>query len=183
MQRKVAKVIKRLRRRGMTQAYIEIGDNEFIYPPLSDKSKFIGKGYIIGLALVILLLAGFILFNPVLKSILKETVFKKDNVNQRDTYGMSKLHHAVIRSDIEQVKGLIKMGAGINTRDNYGWTPLHWAVFIRNSDICRCLVRENASLTIQTQRKWFKYPAGKTPVEMARMVEDSAILDILGAKK
>lgn len=183
MQRKVAKVIKALRKRGMTRAYIEIENKEFIYPPISSKRKVIRKGYLTGLALVILLLAGFFLFNTFFKPGLKETVYQNKKVNQRDTYGMSTLHHAVVSADLDQVKRLIRMGARVNIQDNFGWTPLHWAVFIKNSDICHYLVSENASITIQTKKKWFKYPAGKTPLEMARIVDDPAVLAILEAKQ
>lgn len=182
MRRKVKKVIRALRKKGMTQAFIAIGDKEFIYPPVKDKRKILRTGYVIGLIAAILLLTGYLLFNPLLKSTLKTPGDKNDNINRKDTYGMSKLHLAVIYSDLEQVKQLTGIGARINIRDDYGWTPLHWAVFIKNRDICRFLLQEKASLSIKTKRKWFKYPAGIIPVEIARINGDPAILTLLESK-
>lgn len=175
MQRTVTKVINALRKKGMTRAFIEIDDNEYIYPQINDKKKMLRRRCLAVLIMAAVLTAGIILIFPSLKSALDMAGKKKDEINRVDTYGMSVLHHAVIRSDIDEVKRSITAGARVNIRDDYGWTPLHWAVFTQNSGICRYLLLKNASIEIRTRKEWFKFPAGITPVEMARIVDAPGI--------
>jgi ankyrin repeat protein len=103
-----------------------------------------------------------------------ESVSQTISLDHQDRYGMTALHHAVIRADMDVIKGLIENGAGINTQDNYGWTPLHWAVFKQDEIICRLLVQIGASTTVTSTQSWFKFPAGITAVEMAKMTKNKA---------
>jgi hypothetical protein len=183
MQRRVKKVFKALSKKGMTRAFVEIGKREYVYPLITQgKPKNAIKNiYFLLLGMVILLAVGMTVFNLLLKD--KPTnpvsVSQKNFMEHQDRYGMTPLHHAVIRGELETIKGLIEKGAGINVRDNYGWTPLHWAVFKQDEIICRSLVQSGASTTITSTRSWFKFPAGITAVEMARITNNKALQAIL----
>lgn len=179
MKRTVTKVINALRKRGMTRAFIEIDDKEYIYPFINDKKRMLHRRYLAASIIVAVLAAAFIIFYPTLKSKLSVAGKQAGELNRADAYGMSVLHRAVIRADIDEVRRSITAGARVNMQDNYGWTPLHWAVFTKNSDICRYLLLKKASLEIRTQEEWFKFPAGITPVELARIVDDPGIRAVL----
>jgi ankyrin repeat protein len=172
MQRKVKKVFNALSKKGMVRAFIETEKKEYIYPLITSKApkKPIRKTYITLLGVIILSVVGITLYNQLIKSDVTQPVSPVNSLNQQDGDGMTQLHHAVIQSDMEAVKALIEKGADINIRDNYGWTPLHWAVFKGDEAIRGFLVQKGASVTIKTTRKWFKYPAGLTAVEMEKIV-------------
>jgi hypothetical protein len=183
MQRRVRKVFKALSKKGMIRAFVETGKREYIYPLItqSKTKKVLTKIYFLLLGMVFLLAAGMAVFNLLLKD--KPTnsvsISQKNSIDHQDHYGMTSLHHAVIRGDMETIKNLIEKGAGINARDNYGWTPLHWAVFKQDKIICRFLVQSGASPTLTTTRSWFKFPAGITAVEMAKITNNKAVQAIV----
>ena len=183
MKRRVKRVFKALSKKGMVRAFVETGKREYIYPLITqNKPKKALKNIIfLLLGIVLVLAAGMAVSNLLLKD--KPTnpvpVSQKNSLDHRDRYGMTPLHHAVIRGDMETIKGLIEKGAGINARDNYGWTPLHWAVFKQDEISCRSLVQSGASTTITSTRPWFKFPAGITAIEMARITNNKALQAIL----
>jgi hypothetical protein len=183
MQRRVKKVFKSLSKKGMIRAFIETDKKEYIYPLITQNKskKALKKIYFLLLGMVFLLAVGMTAFNLLLKD--KPTnsvsVSQKDSLEHQDRYGMTALHHAVIRADMETIKGLIEEGAGINTRDNYGWTPLHWAVFKQDEIICRFLVQTGASTVVTTTKSWFKFPVGITAVKMAKITKNKNVLAIL----
>jgi hypothetical protein len=183
MQRRVKKVFKALSKKGMTRAFVETDKKEYVYPLITQNKpkKALKNIYFLLLGIVFLVAAGMTAFNLLLKD--KPTnlvsVSNKNSLDHQDRYGMTPLHHAVIRGDMETIKNLIEKGAGINVRDNYGWTPLHWTVFKQDEIICRFLVQTGASTTITTTQSWFKFPAGITAVEMAEITKNKAVQEIL----
>ena len=183
MQRRVKRVFKALSKKGMIRAFVETGKKEYVYPLITQgkTKKALTKIYFLLLGMGFLLAAGMTVFNFLLKdkSTNPVSVSQKNSMDHQDRYGMTSLHHAVIRGDIEIIKNLIEKGAGINVRDNYGWTPLHWAVFKQDEIICRALVQSGASTTVTTTRSWFKFPAGITVVEMAKITNNKAVQAIL----
>lgn len=183
MKRRVKRVFKALSKKGMVRAFVETGKREYVYPLITQNKpkKALKNMILLLLGIVLVSAAGITVFNLLLKNKPTNSVFvsQKNSMDQQDGYGMTPLHHAVIRGDMETIKGLIKKGAGINTRDNYGWTPLHWAVFKQDEIICRFLVQSGASTTITSTRSWFKFPAGVTMVEMARITNNKTIQTIL----
>ena len=60
-----------------------------------------------------------------------------DDVN---TFGRTRLYHAVSNNDISEVKRLIKLGADIDKADIYGKTPLHVAMEKGYTDIVDILL-------------------------------------------
>jgi hypothetical protein len=177
MQRKVKRVFKALSKKGMIRAFVETGKREYVYPLITqNKPKKALKNIIfLLLGMVLVLTVGIMAFNLLLKDKPPGLVSQKDSLDRQDRYGMTSLHHAVIRGDMETIKNLIEKGAGINVRDNYGWIPLHWAVFKQDEILCRTLVQSGASTTISTTRTWFKFPAGITAVEMAKITNNKAV--------
>ncbi len=179
MQRRVKKVFKALSKKGMTRAFVETDKKEYVYPLITQgkPGKALKNIYFLLLGIVLVLAAGITAFNFLFKD--KPTnsvsVSQKNSMDHQDRYGMTSLHHAVVRGDMETIKNLIEKRAGINVRDNYGWTPLHWAVFKQDEIICRSLVQSGASTTITTTRPWFKFPAGITAVEMAKITNNKDI--------
>lgn len=45
-------------------------------------------------------------------------------VNDKDEYGNTPLHFAVMRNDVEAIKRLLKEHANINAKNKFGETPL-----------------------------------------------------------
>jgi hypothetical protein len=185
MQRKVKKVFKALSKKGMIRAFVETDKKEYVYPLITRNipKKALKKIYFFLLGMVFLLAVGMAAFSLLVKDKSTGTVSQTILSDRQDRYGMTALHHAVIRADMETIKDLIKEGAGINTRDNYGWTPLHWAVFKQDEIICRFLVQSGASTTITSTQSWFKFPSGITAVEMAKITKNKAVQAILGKIK
>ncbi|MGD2092938.1 MAG: ankyrin repeat domain-containing protein [Candidatus Aminicenantes bacterium] len=187
MQRRVKKVFKALSKKGMTRAFVETGKREYVYPLITHTKpkKTLKNRIFLLLGMVFLLAVGIAVFSLLLKDKPTDSVSvsQKNSLNHQDRYGMTALHHAVIRGDMETIKDSIKKGTGINIRDNYGWTPLHWAVFKQDEILCRVLVQSHASPTLVTTRPWFKFPAGITAVEMARITNNKSIQAILNLGK
>ena len=176
MNKKVRKVFNTLSRKGLTQAYLNIDGTEYIYPGMKKQKRPVKKKYITALVSVILVFAGIQIYHSLLKPAPTEHTASINTLQSTDRYGMTPLHHAVIRSDINDVKRLVTGTTLVNARDNYGWTPLHWAVFLKNAEIYRCLLENGADPAGKTQKKWFIYPAGLTAVQMTEIIKDPAIL-------
>jgi serine/threonine protein kinase len=134
---------------------------------LLEPGKPVKKIYILLIGIIFLLVVGIAVYNQLINNEIKDV--SAGALNRQDRYGMTLLHHAVIRSDTAAVRTLIEKGADLNTRDHYGWTPLHWAVFKRDQVVYRFLVQKGASITIKTTRKWFRYPAGITAEEIGKI--------------
>lgn len=69
------------------------------------------------------------LSEPDLVSRLKAAQIEPDVLSERDVYGRTLLHHAVMggRSP-EFCKVLHELdGTHVKTQDNHGWLPVHWA--------------------------------------------------------
>jgi len=183
MQRRVKRVFKALSKKGMVRAFVETGNREYVYPLITQgkTKKALTRIYFLLLGMVFLLAVGITVFNLLLKDKPMGPVSDspKNALDRPDRYGMTSLHHAVNRGDMETIKNLIKKGMGSNARDNYGWTPLHWAVFKQDEIICKVLLQSGASATITTTRSWFKFPAGITAVEMAKITNNKAVQAIL----
>jgi hypothetical protein len=183
MQRRVNRVFKALSKKGMVRAFVETGTREYVYPLIiqGKTKKALTKILFLLLGMVFLLAVGITTIDLLLKD--KPTnsvsVSQKNSLDYRDRYGMTPLHYAAMRGDNETIKDLIEKGAEIDARDNYGWTPLHWAVFKQDEIICRSLVQNGASIAVTTSRSWFKFPAGITALELAKITNYKAVQAIL----
>ncbi|KAF7232567.1 hypothetical protein EG68_05918 [Paragonimus skrjabini miyazakii] len=70
----------------------------------------------------------------------------------RDQNGMTALHHAVMRNNLNCVMQLISEGADLNCVDNADMTPLILAVRNSNTRIVQLLLQQNADATICDNR-------------------------------
>ena len=183
MQRRVKKVFKALSKKGMIRAFVETGKREYVYPLITQgkTKKTLTKILFLLLGMVLLVTVGITAFNLLVKDKPADSVSvsHKNSLENRDRFGMTSLHHAVIRGDMAAIKDLIEKGAEIDARDNYGWTPLHWAVFKQDEIICRFLVQSGAAIAVTSSRSWFKFPAGITAVDMAKIINNKAVQAIL----
>lgn len=124
--------------------------------------------------LLLTLLACLVLCFPVLAE-------SKNTPTEKDDYGLTSLHHAVAKGDIEVVKSLLKEGASIDSRDNAGRTPLHYAAGAgRGSKIsygkpnaCIGMLLDNAA-DINPQDK-----LGLTPLHYASRLADLLTVRLL----
>lgn len=180
MKKRVGKVFKALSEKGLTQAFVEIDGNEYIYPGMAKSKHHAQKGYLLALGMVIVIFAGIQIYNKKFKP--SSGTIAAKTVHAKDRYGMTSLHRAVIRSEINEIKRLVTLGAAVDAQDNYGWTPLHWAVFTKNAEICRYLLGHGASATIKTKKEWFKYAAGITAAQMAAIIKNLTISAVLTSK-
>ena len=66
------------------------------------------------------------------------------SVNQKDRFGGTPLHAAVIQNRVDMVLLLLKHGADINAPGERGETPLQTALVMDNQGIAELLLREGA---------------------------------------
>jgi ankyrin repeat protein len=67
---------------------------------------------------------------------------KKINVNvQEDTLGLTPLHMAITKNNINTIQLLINHGAQINLQDFYGNSSIHYAVSEKNEDVIQLLFK------------------------------------------
>ncbi|XP_026108273.1 tonsoku-like protein isoform X1 [Carassius auratus] len=68
------------------------------------------------------------------------------SIHRRNHFGETKLHLAVMKGDIQDIKDLITAGASVNTPDYAGWTPLHEAVQRNKYDVTEILLKAGAKV-------------------------------------
>jgi ankyrin repeat protein len=74
---------------------------------------------------------------------------KKININnQEEKNGLTALHQAILKDNIQIVKLLIVSGANINQQDFYGNTGLHYAISEDNKDIIKLLLSYNLNFDL-----------------------------------
>eukprot|EP00056_Hartaetosiga_gracilis_P021246 m.23349 g.23349 ORF g.23349 m.23349 type:complete len:359 (+) comp8967_c0_seq1:49-1125(+) len=71
-----------------------------------------------------------------------------DNIEDKDSDGMTPLHRACVENNIRIVKILLNSGANVNSRDKDWWTPLHAASSAGASRICMMLLRDGADVSL-----------------------------------
>lgn len=176
-------VFDALGKKGMVRAFMEIGDEEFVYPSFSETLNHRGKHpkappWFIAVSIVIF----FAVIALVIWQGTRDNIpgaGGQDSLNEKGIYGMTHLHRAVINRDTVAAEHLCGQGAVVDTPDDYGWTPLHWAVFQKDAAMCRLLLRYRARPTVKSTRPWFKYPKGITPLHMAEMSKHKEIHRLL----
>jgi ankyrin repeat protein len=85
------------------------------------------------------------------------------SVNQKNIFGDTPLHVAVIWGDINAIRILIDFGADINCQGEHGYTPLHEAVEQGRVDVIEFLLNNGASDVIKSNN-------GLTPRELAEII-------------
>ena len=70
----------------------------------------------------------------------------KGDINYKDEFGKTPLHHSAAYGQIDTVKYLVSHGADINVKDNVGDTPLQIAAYEGHKDLVVFLVSEGADV-------------------------------------
>jgi ankyrin repeat protein len=100
------------------------------------------------------------------------------DVNARDGYGKTPLHHAAGSDCIKVVGLLLKRGAQINASDQSGATPLFVAISARFGDLAtvKLLIENGADVSSKAY-------GGSTPLSLAAHLGKTEILELLQASK
>ena len=82
-------------------------------------------------------------------NILKNTLnkYKKEKVlenkiGQKDKFGNTPLHIAVMLGNLESAKLLLESGCKVKIRNEQFWTPMHEAISLKNRDLVKCLYKK-----------------------------------------
>ena len=67
----------------------------------------------------------------------------------KGNYGLKKIHLAVLRANMDEIKTQIKGGANINAADEVGNTPLHLALGLGETNIAEWLISQGVDLNIK----------------------------------
>ncbi|XP_050966820.1 ankyrin repeat domain-containing protein 31 [Labeo rohita] len=99
-------------------------------------------------------------------------VLSLKSIHRQNHFGETKLHLAVMKGDIEDVKDLITVGASVNIADYAGWTPLHEAVQRNMYDVTEILLKAGAEINCKGHN-------GITPLHDAIQCQYYKIVDLL----
>lgn len=89
-----------------------------------------------------------------------------------DLNGMTKLHLAVLNSDSNLAKRLLRQGARINCKNKLGQTPLHLATLNGDIDICQLLLAKGAQSNARDIN-------GDSPIQLAINTGNDELLELL----
>ncbi|MCP5369152.1 MAG: ankyrin repeat domain-containing protein [Rickettsiaceae bacterium] len=92
--------------------------------------------------------------------LIKSLLNQKANVNDKNEYGLSPLHNAVLLENKQIVDLLILHKADLNIQNCRDNTPLHMAVAIGNSQMLHLLIKKQAKINLQNN-------FGNTPLHVA----------------
>ena len=67
--------------------------------------------------------------------------------------GLSPLHTAAAKGDVEEIKLLLSEGVDVNCKDNDGYTPLFYAVWRKNVEMAKLLLRGEAKVNLSDRVK------------------------------
>ena len=102
----------------------------------------------------------------------------KNNINAKDYYGNTALHHAVDKGDFDLVKTLVKEGADFNVQIEEGETPLHLAFLLTDDEenekveIAEFLINKGVDLNLQDI-------FGNTALHLAAMFWETKLAKLL----
>lgn len=103
------------------------------------------------------------------------------DVNARNKEGVTLLHKAATKGDLEIVRFLIAKGANVNAKSAVDdSTPLHSSVYAGRKDVARLLLDKGAEVNAKTR------PFGDTPLKIAiefNQPKVAEVLKLFGGKK
>jgi hypothetical protein len=97
------------------------------------------------------------------------------DVNAKDKFGGTPLHHAANAGHKNVAELLIANGADLNAKRQEGWTPLHIAAAWGNIDVAELLIERGADVNI-------KDDSGRTPTWWAKAKGNVKIVELLSKR-
>ncbi|KAK2911719.1 hypothetical protein Q8A67_003852 [Cirrhinus molitorella] len=94
------------------------------------------------------------------------------SIRRQNHFGETKLHLAVMKGDIQDVKDLVTVGASVTIPDYAGWTPLHEAVQRNKYDMTETLLKAGAEVNCRGHN-------GITPLHDAIYCQYYKIVELL----
>lgn len=97
------------------------------------------------------------------------------DINLTDSDGQSALHYICVYPNMEIAKKLLEKGADINIRDKYGNNAMWTAAFEckgRYYEMVKLFMKYNPDILTKNN-------VGKSPLDLARIVEDERLANIL----
>jgi ankyrin repeat protein len=114
------------------------------------------------------------------------------NATVRDRQGVSAVYFAAKNGNLELLQFLIEKRALIDTPDSYGFTPLMEAILYDRFHIVECLLaaganpeaRTKTNVTLTLFPSWKKYaiPASTTPLELAKILGLTHIVELCSSR-
>lgn len=108
---------------------------------------------------------------------------EREDIETRNSGGLSLLQIAIISGHIKVANWLIEEGANVNSEDCHGWTPLHDALLWERDEIALMLLQRGADVTATTLQGQCDVEGllfGGLPVEVA--ADNSPLLPIIKQK-
>ena len=180
--RNLQRVFKRFKKLGITRAFIETTDGDFIFPPVNpnpSRFRLLAISGLISMVCMVFIVMWLYDSGHYPENLKRQSI---NRLNIPDSQGLTPLHRFVIAGDRRGAIQLCLQGVDINKSDHYGWTPLHWAVFLGDTQMKRLLYRFRADQSRTTTRKWFVFPAGATAADLAKVLRDISIASELKKK-
>lgn len=97
------------------------------------------------------------------------------NVNELNSWGVSLLHEAAAKGDVERVKLLLLHGAEVNRQSLNGSSPLHEAVREGNAVTASILIEHGADLFTETDNGLLPVDFARDP-DMTKFIENAMAL-------
>ena len=98
--------------------------------------------------------------------VLEQLKVKGGSLNTVASRGITPLHEAALRGNVDGCRWLIEQGAKINIASAIGMNALHFAVQAKSLEVTKLLVEAGCSATQKAE-------SGGTPVEMAKTIDPS----------
>lgn len=90
------------------------------------------------------------------------------------------LFRAVRNGNLTVITKRLRANANVNAKDNAGWTPLHWAAYFGRTWTVKYLIKNGAEINSPSGKYISRnYPAGQTPLDVAKAAGKDDIVKIL----
>lgn len=169
---RVEKFFKDLKKgEGLKHAEVKFNGEKITFPFIDKK---INKNWIFVIVFIGLAIA--------VSSIIINRIESRRLQNYKTLYINTKkrnLHLMVIENKYNELKYLTQNHKYKDIFDDYGWSPLHLSVLLNNVKITNLLLKNGAKKDVKSTKKWFIYPPGTTPRDIAVINNNSEILKIL----
>ncbi len=161
------------RRFGVKRIFIQTEKGEFLYPAIIERQK---PGWQMWLPLIplmaVLLFIAFSLLKSkgaVQKQVSGTAITVGSEKTKNDAEQMTRLVGYLATDQFRQFENsLVRDSFPLDRQDSYGWTLLHWAAMCGNDAAYQYLIDRGADTQIRTKKRWFRFAAGATAMEIKK---------------